>query len=64
MDIDYATLALASVRVQRLAMVHAELADLGAEFVDMRHEVAAVVKGAAKRRDDRLLEKTRKEHFN
>ena len=52
------------VRLERLAMVRTELASLGAEFIDMRRDVANVVKSAAKRRDDRLLEQTRKDRLS
>lgn len=53
----------ADVRIARLSLIRAELASLGAQFVDMRRDLAEAVKGAAKRRDGWLVEHTRKEHL-
>ncbi|HSD12975.1 MAG TPA: hypothetical protein VLC10_05435 [Patescibacteria group bacterium] len=51
------------VRTKRLAGFRAELAGLRAQFEKTRKDVAEAVKKAAKRRDDWLLEHTRKEHL-
>lgn len=51
------------VRTTKLAGLRAELAGLRAQFEQTKRDVAEAVKKAAKRRDDWLLEHTRKEHL-
>ncbi len=50
-------------RTERLAGLRAELAGLRAEFAKIKQGIAETAKAAAKRRDDWLLEHTRKEHL-
>lgn len=57
------TPANSQVRASRLAGLRSQLAELRAQFRKASQDVAAIVKKAAKRRDDRLAQQTRDEHF-
>jgi hypothetical protein len=58
------TPANSQVRASRLAGLRSRIADLRAQFRKAMQDVAATVKKVAKRRDDRLAQKTRDELFS